>query len=1279
MKDFPDLPHLRQLQHDLWSWPRSRAALMVGAGLSLNATPLPGVTSRFPTWKELVRFMFDELHPLSSKSTPDEERSREAQFAGEGALRIASEYEAAFGRRKLDLLIQKRNPDNDYCPGEIHRLLLQLPWVDVFTTNYDTLLERTSVPSKSYTPVITSRELTTAFPPRIIKLHGSLSTQGPYVITEEDYRTYRRRQAPFVNSVQQALIENSFVLLGFSGDDPNFLEWSGWIRDELGDKHAPIYLVGPLNLEPPKRALLIKRGVTPIDLAPVFAHHSPPQGIHEAATEWFLRSLAIAKNPRPEAWPEFKVSQPILVAGAPPLPRADFHEPDPIELSHRGSINIETFNKVIARWSFERNRYPGWLVLRESERQNLWDHTKFWVSPLITFALRLDPSDEIKICNEIVWRIETSMTPLIEEWADLLLSALDRFDSTLNENALHPSTTKIPVDRIHDWFGVAFCLLRDAREEYNDEKWQSIKGRINSKLASYPRFTDRLIYDSVLWALWNVDHSAARDMLSRWQVSGRNPQHAMWKASLLAELDELVEARELLRSALTTTREALRTKGNNIELLSMEGWCIYVLGIIETSLDFRSDVMIEYRERWQELKAWECSPWPRMEYFDTLLSKNAPRPHRSDVINRGFDLHDISASHSWRADILSQYLPAYACIRLYEKVGIPMRIHMIDISGESLARACKWIEPFSKFWSPALLIRGGKHKAFSQEELLDRCQVASMDATKTEWIYDWSIRIFDRHNSTFFVNTRSGTSAEDVLLALIEVISRVCIRVDKVRLNKTFELVMGFYRKPELMQFHTVRSLTGSLFRRLMESADEHMILEWLQQLLIFPIFSERNSQDGDGSREWSDPMRWFDSGSIAKIIPTEDQLSRISESVEWLFGQTIGLTGEARKRTIYRLIDVYHCGFMNEDQIVQLGRLLWETNRANKSFPDIKGFACFGFLHLPAPEAVDVRARIKTHILSLDLNYLVQPNSGNQKEIRLPAWHRHPLFDEGRLASQPLIKLRGGCNEGIIWTDEETKLLFERLMQWWDHEKASFAMIKPGGMFSSFTLDPIKSTLKIIGEFLARAILPRMGWADELAWKDLLGLLEEIREYEVYPTIAFPYILAHIPENLSQYSELIYEDLNSDIEDAVATAGKALRHWISLAAENLTPQPPPDLLISLVHRVAFRRNSGLLTCLQQVSYILEEQPAAFFPSEIAVLTASLNSWKSAIPFQHSGDNIFDFHDPRTPELRYLVASLASSLANWHKSRELDEPNSVSIWREACDADPLPEMRQIFG
>src|SRR5689334_10353772 len=78
--DFPDLPHLKQLQKDLWQWPKSRAAVMVGAGLSLNAEPLPGVTTHFPTWRQLVRCMFDELHPCLPGETPEQTQSREENF-----------------------------------------------------------------------------------------------------------------------------------------------------------------------------------------------------------------------------------------------------------------------------------------------------------------------------------------------------------------------------------------------------------------------------------------------------------------------------------------------------------------------------------------------------------------------------------------------------------------------------------------------------------------------------------------------------------------------------------------------------------------------------------------------------------------------------------------------------------------------------------------------------------------------------------------------------------------------------------------------------------------------------------------------------------------------------------------------------------------------------------------------------------------------------------------------------------------------------------------------
>ena len=85
------------------------------------------------------------------------------------------------------------------------------------------------------------------------------------------------------------------MLIGFSGNDQNFLEWIGWIRDELDDHHAPIYLgqhehVGSESRCNVTRSLLTKRGVTPIDLSYRFFPGNLKQS-PATAIQWFLENL----------------------------------------------------------------------------------------------------------------------------------------------------------------------------------------------------------------------------------------------------------------------------------------------------------------------------------------------------------------------------------------------------------------------------------------------------------------------------------------------------------------------------------------------------------------------------------------------------------------------------------------------------------------------------------------------------------------------------------------------------------------------------------------------------------------------------------------------------------------------------------------------------------------------------------------------------------------------------------------------------------------------------
>jgi hypothetical protein len=302
---FPDLIHVEAIRRALWTG-SGRAAVMVGAGMSLNAQPLRPGRPAMPTWAKLTEALIEHLHPPGMLS--DERKKKlqaQAEVAGK-SLRLAEEYVAAFGRPALDDLIQKAIPDDEFGPGELHRLLLDLPWVDVLTTNYDTLLERAaSTALRRYSTVRTSEEIPYASRSRIVKLHGSFPSIRPFILTEEDFRKYPHRFAPFVNLAQQVVMENLLCLIGFSGDDPNFLSWSGWVRDHLGLYAPRIYLCGFQNLTDAERRILHDRNVIPVDFTPLFTNNFPPGGArHPIALEWFLRSLGNGRPYDPLEWPE---------------------------------------------------------------------------------------------------------------------------------------------------------------------------------------------------------------------------------------------------------------------------------------------------------------------------------------------------------------------------------------------------------------------------------------------------------------------------------------------------------------------------------------------------------------------------------------------------------------------------------------------------------------------------------------------------------------------------------------------------------------------------------------------------------------------------------------------------------------------------------------------------------------------------------------------------------------------------------------------------------------
>ena len=1272
--NFPDLPHLRQLQKDLWQWPSSRAAVMIGAGFSINSVPSPGVSTRFPTWSELAQAMFDEIYPRSQDETEEQRRER---FNRSNVLRLASEYEATFDRRRLESLIRARIPDTDHQPGDLHGLLLQLPWKDVFTTNYDTLLERTEVPGRVYQPVTTVTELTTAISPRIIKLHGSFPSLTQFIITEEDYRTYPKDFVPFVNTVRQALIENTFVLIGFSGDDPNFLQWIGWIRDELGDRHASIYLVGLLSLSNVQRSLLAKRGVTPIDLSPIFSNTNRPHGIHASAIEWFLRSLLEAKPQRPEAWLKTKTSARGTADFKPPILVSGSTEPEKVDLSSssQSALDEAIVIKIIERWRFERDQYPGWLVPTNEIRSSLWHETRDWIEPLITFAENWPAADRILLFREINWRLEISMIPLFSDWiTSFELAVNDLFPSLKERIPAKPSNKVMSSINVSDteveeaWLDIAFALLREARENYNSERWNAFKEKIDNVVISYSRFADRYHYEQALWSIWNIERSQAKDVLAKWTPSSHSPIAMMWKAGLLAELDKLSEARSLLQNALQKIRKSLHnTQGRNIDLLSLEGWCTYLLFAVAFAMDSSKywQLREEFSERWQELKEWDCNPQSLKQYFDEVLSETAPVPKKTKQIVHGFDPWRIHVTHTWRRDNIEPWLPAFACIRLYEQVGIPLHLPVFNLSGDALRNACKWVAPFTGFWIPALLIRAGKTDDLTKHKFMDRAQVAVMDPSLAKSLNKWAMDALKRE---FLSLSRGGkitraSAQESLLKVLPEVLSRLAFKLESSDLQEAFSLALEFHRQPRIYAHKILPLSRDPWFERLFEAADDRQLLAWLPELIRFPLFVGSDQLSNPHPNPWPDPMRQLPirrTCAAKKAYP--ELVSEINVATEWLLERARSESGEWRRRAMMRLIIIFDADLMTEEQKDRLGGLLWEKT-SEHSLPDLPDLHYFYYLHLPSPENVDVVSKIKQQIHS------IEPISNKVEE--------NPMILNAALASKAVVHIPYESQGIIEWSLDERNELWDKVIQWWNKERVRFSIEKSVPFIGT---EHISDSLDKVGMFLARAILPNMDSASEDEWNKVLTFLFETRKRGVYLTTVLPYVLLQRSSERERIFQTVLDDLSSDEEESVKASAKAVRHWIHLADAGLLDKLPSAVIEKLIQRVIFRRPEGIQTCLNQLAVLLIEKPDLFNPDQVNLVVASLTPWSLATSLPLSEERNGDFPEEESPGLRALLGRLASALSIWLKNKfpNQTEPSEISHLRESYKSDPLPEVRRAF-
>lgn len=407
----------------------------------------------------------------------------------------------------------------------MHELLVSLNWRDIFTTNYDSLLEEAAVKAYRHYNVVTSKDSLIYQPhPRIVKLHGSFPDNRPFIITEEDYRTYPERFPEFVNTIRQALIETQFCLIGFSGDDPNFLSWLGWFRDIMGNQMLPIYMIyvgsRPHDSE---IKLLSYRKVEPIITNEI--SKDPVEAMD------FILCYVGNKFKKDEKW--------------------------------SGKINISLSNKDKLKESIDemrrlRKSCPNWIILPPDKIENDFDDCRSEFAFIGNSFLELDNADKLDFLYEYTWRLQASFMPswLNTEWYVTALQEImnhyDSIDPKYKKRADYLSVVLLQIYRI-----------------LGDERFYTDLQLLRKRISPNNTYLHcKLNYEETLWLISHCEFSNLEKVLDSWRVTPEDYRSTLWKSKILMEIDKSDEASKILEEAYGNARRKLMSNSKSEYQLS---------------------------------------------------------------------------------------------------------------------------------------------------------------------------------------------------------------------------------------------------------------------------------------------------------------------------------------------------------------------------------------------------------------------------------------------------------------------------------------------------------------------------------------------------------------------------------------------------------------------------------------------------------------------------------------------------------------------------------------
>ncbi|MCY8282858.1 SIR2 family protein [Bacillus inaquosorum] len=589
-------PHLENIRNNLWfNEGKSRVSVMIGAGFSLNAQKIEQSFSGIAIWNEIKERLIDKLPHYNDIREKD-------------VLTIGQIYVEEYGRSSLDQILKDAVPDNNYEPGELHYKLLNLPWADVYTTNYDTLLERAkkNIFNRNYQVIYDISDIPSSEQPRIVKLHGSFPANRPFIFTAKDYENYPINFSPFVNMVQQSIMETIFVLIGFSGDDPNFHSWTSWVQNNLGEHKPKIYMIGYNQTNRKKE--LERLGITLIDFEEIYKDHENP---YVSMFSDLFEFLSFKQREEKTLWP------------------------------HRSFIKSDTNT-----WRYNRETYPGWTVIPDDIRRDSKIRLIRIKADGFLKGISIDNVDETTLVhiNEILWFYDRFHVPLQYDQKKKLKKILDEYINNKENNELI-----LPI---------LFNMLKVARLDLNIDQFTKYVDYIENIKINNQEYLHSLVYEKIQFHLLFKDIKTVKSLLLNWEVSSREVEWGIKKAIVYLRIDDKKAAKKMFEDYIKVIRSLLAVNMDDFRLLSLESIALY----------HRNKLMgntgKENYDRLKTLGRTYCDVNKELSRISVSIKKY--EESNGIKTTRGFDPNSSTTTSTYGYQLKQELLDSFALVQIEE-------------------------------------------------------------------------------------------------------------------------------------------------------------------------------------------------------------------------------------------------------------------------------------------------------------------------------------------------------------------------------------------------------------------------------------------------------------------------------------------------------------------------------------------------------------------------------------------------------------------------------------